>query len=169
LRLLEGEKMAGENPVPLEELKERGYYLVEEVALKLNTGPRSVRQYFRAWLKRNGIPRNKYFKLVKTNRKAEWRLIIPQRAVKYIAWRAKGFKDGDFKNGAITHHHTVTTATKLAAELCTTPRKLTREFKWWCWERGLDPADFYRPGIGYNLPAKFVEHARKVFGGECGA
>jgi len=31
------------------------------------------------------------------------------------------------------------------------------DFKWWCWQKGYDPGDFYVAGKGYQLPREFVE------------
>ncbi len=41
------------------------------------------------------------------------------------------------------------------------PHKLRREFRWWCWQRGIDPRNFYRTGYkktGYWVPREFVEY-----------
>ena len=56
----------------------------------------------------------------------------------------------------------IITAVDLSRKYGIKADRIRREFKWWCYYHNKDPRDFYRPGVGYILPAEFIEYMEQL-------
>jgi len=143
-----------------------------DVARELGVPVSTARVYFYKWCRAMGVSHEDFIvvKFVKAKNRSG---IVPKRiqyvpdeAVGWMRWRMGAkFPPGrtfSLKAKLKQRFGDVVTVTDLAAKYGINPRRVRREFKWWCVSRGYDPYDFYRPGLGYALPEEFIEWFGRV-------
>ena len=145
---------------------------LQQLARELNRSPSLIRKRFKEWCELSG--RNYYdykkFLLRETpdGKKFPCAMVfVPKEAEE---WIRKNLNDKRFGNNYkvmrrgsnLRKKLDVVTIRTLAEKLGVSVHKVSREFKWWCYIHGKDPHDFYKPGIGYVLPAEFIEYMEQL-------
>ena len=135
-------------------------------AKELGVRPETVRKHFARWAVERGVPISKFYgKIVLvTKRGPRYHRVlwIPPEAQEYIK-RVISETKGDKRH--LKHRLGVVTTVDLAKRLGTTPRRIRTEFKWWCYTKGYEPKDFLISGVGFALPADFVNYILEKYGG----
>ncbi len=145
-----------------EEWKKLGHYTVKQLAEEFGMDSKNVRWHVREWFRRTGRIPEDFFRPVLEGDKVIWQYVLPGEFRAYLKKKAIGFRSGCYRNGAMTHRDIVATAKLIAERYGVPAKKVRRDFRWWCESRGLNPYNFYKPGIGYDLPDEFVEWWERV-------
>ena len=145
-----------------EEWAKLGYYTVRQLAEETGMSDKGVRWHARTWFRWAGRKPEEFFQPVVEGNRIVWQYVLPEEFRAYLKKKALGFRSGHYRNGAMTHKGIIITATVLAERYGIPAKKIRRDFRWWCEANGLDPLDFYKPGLGYDLPEEFIRWWERV-------
>ena len=137
---------------------------ISKLARGFEVSPEAVRRAFKKWCELNrDFPEN-YI----VEGKDEWghpyrRYEIPEEAVEWIKnylelSKLKSKRCG----GVIKAKMGIVTIKDLSKEFNVNQNFIRREFRWWCYERGIDPSRYLVGGVGYALPKEFLRHIKPI-------
>jgi len=133
---------------------------IREAAKALGLSETATLGWFHRWCREMGLdPKDFRVKghFYQNGRKITlWRYEVPREFVRWVKVRKlkgkKGKARGEGRRGTLTWY---------ARKFGISRRRVRTAFKWYCYERGLDPKKFYIRGVGIFPPEDFEDWLKK--------
>ena len=149
---------------------------IKELAEELNVSYQKVQYLFHKWCKKNGRHPSEYheIELIPARSASGFvprkKALVPAEAERWIrmivnrpSWPGPIGQTWSIKEKMRKKlGREIITTTDLARKYGIRADKVRREFKWWCYIHNKNPHDFYKPGVGYVLPAEFIEYMEQL-------